>query len=148
MANVPSTDRVVAASAYDEYDPPILRRTTDYFIKLLVERHAIRAALENPGGSVIITNVASKVETDATNRYSSMCGNDIHLDLIEAEAIVKSLPGDQRKALLDWVDGLPSRETAQYASVKPRAIRARRQVAVRRAGEAWAKSVAAEVPVA
>jgi DNA-directed RNA polymerase specialized sigma24 family protein len=123
------------------FEPEGLRAVTfkskDYFIRLLAERHGIRAALENPGGSVILTNVASKTETEASQQYSSMLGSDIHLDLIDAEAVVDSLPGDQRKALLQWVDGLSSREAALYSNVKPRAIRARKQQAIEIATERW-----------
>ena len=138
MANVPGAPRLVNYAQYYDPELPVTRRSADYFVRLLVERHGIRAALENPGGSVILTNVASKTETEASQHYSSMLGNDIHLDLIEAEKIVSELPGDQRKALLDWVDGLSSRQTAMYASVKPRAIRARRATALAVASEKWA----------
>jgi hypothetical protein len=119
------------------YEPPVTRKTIDYFIKLLSERFAIRAALENPGGSVILTNVASRTETEASAHYSSMLGSDIHLDLIEAGLIVASLSKQDQKDLLQWIDRLPSAEAARYAGVKASTVRARRKNAVIKAQARW-----------
>lgn len=141
MANVPGTDRAVNTVTYGSYgEPQILRRTTDYFIRLLVERHAIRSALESAGGSVVYTSAAARLDADMDHGYSSMVGNDLHLDLLEAERIVNELPCGQRQALLDWVDGLPVLEAAHYSGIKPGSIRVRRHRAKERAGQMWVAS--------
>jgi hypothetical protein len=139
MEDAPRSGRSLNTAGYYT-EPAILGQTTDYFIRLLSERHGIRAALENPGGSVILANAAARTETEASQHYSSVLGNDIHLDLIEAEKIVKALPGDQRRDLLQWIDRLPSSEAARYSDVKPSAIRARRKRAVEIAAERWGRS--------
>jgi len=116
-------------------DPEVLRCTTEYFIKLLLERHAIRAALLNPGGSVILTGVTAR--TDESQHYSSIMGNTLHLDLLEAEAVVDSLPKGQREALYQWADGMTSLESSQWLGVKPDAIRKRRERGLASAGRQW-----------
>jgi DNA-directed RNA polymerase specialized sigma24 family protein len=124
-------------------DLPVLRYTTDYFIRLLTERHAIRAALMDTGGSLILTGVAAT--TESTHRYSRRLGNPFHLDLLEAEAIVQRLPKDQQLALLQSVDGMTAKESAYFANVKPDAIRKRRQRARERAAQLWAsRGISAE----
>lgn len=111
-----------------EAEDRAIRMTTDYLRRLLIERHYIRAALENPGGSVILTGTAASVEQ--TTAYSSVVGNDFHLDLLRAEEVIKTLPGDQRAALLTWADGLSARQAADFMNVRPGALRMRRSRAV------------------
>ena len=104
------------------------RYTSAYLRRLLIERHHIRAAMENPGGSVILFGVAASVENP--NQYSSVVGNDLHLDLVDAEEAVADLPTETRLALLAWADGLSSRQAAEYFGVRPHSIRKRRERAV------------------
>lgn len=107
-------------------EPKSVRWTTAYLKRLLIERHAIRAKLENPGGSVIVSS-ARKAETDATTDYSAVIGNDYHLDLLDAELVVNELPVLERLRLLLWCDGLNPTEAAQFASVRPAALRKSRE---------------------
>lgn len=100
--------------------------TSAYLKRLLIERHSIRAQLENPGGSVIV-NSARKVEMDAMMDYSTVIGNDYHLDLLDAEQVVNDLNVRERVRLLQWCDGLPVRVAAEYAGVRPSAIRMMRK---------------------
>lgn len=104
-------------------EPRSVRWTTGYLKRLLIERHAIRAKLENPGGSVIVSSVR-KAETEAVTEYSSVIGNDYHLDLLDAEMVVNGLPAVERVRLLLWCDGLNARDAAQFASARPGAIKA------------------------
>jgi hypothetical protein len=119
-------------------DPAVLRYTTDYFIRLLVERHAIRSALFNPGGSVILTSTASRAE--GAKHYSSVMGNDLHCDLLDAERIVNDLAPEDRLALLEWIDSMSAPESVYYAGVAPKSIKKRkehREQALAIAGEQW-----------
>lgn len=117
-------------------DPAVLRYTTEYFIKLLVERHAIRSALLAPAAPTLKGTLATT--EDVNHKYPTDIGNNIHLDLLEAEAIVNRLPLDQRRALIEWVDGMNSMESARFAAVKPSTIRKRRERAKEAAGRMWA----------
>jgi DNA-directed RNA polymerase specialized sigma24 family protein len=103
-----------------------VRWTTAYLKRLLIERHAIRAKLENPGGSVIVSSTR-KAETEAVTEYSHVIGNDYHLDLLDAEKVVNGLPSPERVRLLLWCDGLSPTEAAQFASVRPAALRKSRE---------------------
>lgn len=85
-----------------------------YVKRLLIERHGIRAAIESPGGSIILA--AASLDLDALKTYSSVIGNDWHLDLIEAEQLVNELPVEQRLALLAWCDGMSPQDAAIYVS--------------------------------
>lgn len=85
-----------------------------YVKRLLIERHGIRAALESPGGSIILA--ATSLDLDALKTYSSVIGNDSHLDLIEAEQRVNQLPVEQRIALLAWCDGMTPQDAALYVN--------------------------------
>jgi len=87
-----------------------------YVKRLMVERHAIRAALESPGGSIILAGTST--DLDALRTYSSVIGNDSHLDLIEAESAVNQLSVEQRMALLAWCDGMSPQQAALYVSRK------------------------------
>ena len=95
-----------------------------YLAKLLIERFAIRAPLENGGGSVILTGVAATTESSA--HYSSVIGNDFHLDLIEAESIVAAMPKEQRSALMSWANGLTSQQAAHWHDIPAATLRKRR----------------------
>lgn len=111
----------------ESWDQPVsLRWTTAYLKRLLIERHGIRAALENPGGSVI-TSAVRKVETDSQNPYSPVIGNDFHLDLLDAESEVNTLDAIERARLLAWCDGLSAQVAAEFASVRPGSIRRRQR---------------------
>lgn len=116
-------------------DPAVLRYTTDYFVRLLVQRHTIRAALTNYAGSVVLYGV-TKLQDEI---YSPQLptGSDLHLDLMEAEAIVRRLPGDQRRALLQWVDGMSFPDQAYFERISPDAIRMRKNRALESAATKW-----------
>lgn len=119
-----TTSVVPTLDTWDE--PNAVRWTTAYLKRVLIERHAIRAKLENPGGSVIVSSTR-KVETEAVTDYSAVIGNDYHLDLIDAEQVVNELPVRERLRLLLWCDGLTPQEAAQFASVRPAALRKSRE---------------------
>lgn len=104
------------------------RWTPAYLRRLLIERHHIRSALVNPGGSIILMGVAATIENPTA--FSSVVGNDFHLDLVEAESVLAELPTETRLALLAWADGLSSRQAAEYFGVRPSALRKRRERAV------------------
>lgn len=95
------------------------RFTPTYVKRLLIERHAIREAITNPGGSIIV-NQARKAELDALTEYSSIIGNDWHLDLLDAEEAIEVLEPEAREALLLWCDGLSASEAARFYSTKKR----------------------------
>lgn len=95
-------------------DPPIVRWTTRYLKRLLIERHAIRARLENPGGSIILITAEQLDQSP----YASVMGNDFHLDLIEAEEAVRELPVGDRIALLDWTHSLTPAQIEDYLDAR------------------------------
>src|SRR6266568_3303500 len=101
--------------------PASLRSLSPYLKRLLIDRHYIRARIDNPGGSVIM-GAAQRVELEATNQYSTVLGNDYHLDLLEAEKTLSELPGDEQFRLLRWCDSLPPQIAAEFASVRPSRI--------------------------
>jgi hypothetical protein len=105
------------------YDPRSVYWTPDYLKKLLIERHNIRAAIENPGGSVITAGAAQAADADNLPSYSSVIGNDFHLDLLEAEREVNTLELTDRIELLAWCDGLTPKQAAQWANIKGGHIR-------------------------
>src|SRR6266568_638887 len=94
--------------------PASLRSLSPYLKRLLIDRHYIRARIDNPGGSVIM-GAAQRVELEATNQYSTVLGNDYHLDLLEAEKTLSELPGDEQFRLLRWCDSLPPQIAAEFA---------------------------------
>lgn len=112
-ATVPRTNRPLAELLGD---PPVVRWTTRYLKRLLIERSAIRARLENPGGSVILMAI-ERVEEDP---FSQFMGNDFHLDLIEAEEAINQLPVADRMALLHWVNELTPAQTVEYLEARGR----------------------------
>jgi DNA-directed RNA polymerase specialized sigma24 family protein len=99
--------------------------SNDYLRKLLVERPRIRAKLENPGGSIIMTGVSAM--TEQSNEYSPQIGSSAHLDLIEMELHFDALPRDQQDALLQWALGMTAQQAAYYNDVKGSVFRKRRQ---------------------
>lgn len=107
-------------------EPVSVKWTNAYLKRLLIERHGIRASLENPGGSIIAT-ATRKLETDSMTPYSSVIGNDFHLDLLDAEDEVNTLDVIERARLLAWCDGLSAQVAAEFASVKPGAIKRRQR---------------------
>jgi hypothetical protein len=107
-------------------EPNSVRWTSAYLKRLLIERHGIRASLENPGGSVI-TSATRKLETESQSSYSPVIGNDFHLDLLDAETEVNTLNAMERARLLAWCDGLSAQVAAEFASVRPGAIRKRQR---------------------
>jgi DNA-directed RNA polymerase specialized sigma24 family protein len=124
-----TTPVVPTLDPWDE--PKAVRWTTAYLKRLLIERHAIRAKLENPGGSVIVSSTR-KAETEAVTDYSAVIGNDYHLDLLDAEQVVNELPTDERLRLLLWCDGLTPQEAAQFASIRPGSLKRDAQSHARR----------------
>lgn len=84
-----------------------------------MERSAIRARLENPGGSIIL--MATEQLTQSP--FSPVVGNDFHLDLIEAEAEVNNLPVADRYALLDWVHNLTPAQMEEYVEARGPIVR-------------------------
>lgn len=126
MANPPSTYEVTTAW----HDPRSVYWTSHYLKKLLIERHAIRAALEHPGGSVITAGPARAADAEALPSYSTVIGNDFHLDLLQAEKEVGGLQKRDRIELLAWCDGLSPKEAAQWANISGGKIRSRHPKAV------------------
>ena len=107
MATVPRANRSLAELLGD---PPVVRWTTRYLKRLLIERSAIRARLENPGGSIILM---ATEQLDASP-FTPVVGNDFHLDLIEAEEELNKLPVSDRYAILDWVQSLTPAQVEEY----------------------------------
>lgn len=103
-------------------DPKALRWTTRYLKRLLIERSRIRARLENPGGSVILLGTE---DLEKSSQYSSVIGNDFHLDLLEAEQAVNDMPVGDRVALMQWVDALNPKQAADFLSVRVGSVRRR-----------------------
>lgn len=99
--------------------------TNDYLRKLLLERPYIKARLENPGGSIIMTGVAA--DTEQPQEYSSQIGSGFHLDLVEAEMKFRELPREQQEALLAWANGISPKEASMYFSAKGTVLRKRRE---------------------
>lgn len=127
MANPSSTYEVTTAW----HDPRSVYWTSHYLKKLLIERHAIRAALEHPGGSIITAGPAQAADADNLPSYSPIIGNDFHLDLLEAEREVsRSLQKRDRMELLAWCDGLSPKEAAQWANIKGGKVKSRVPAAV------------------
>jgi hypothetical protein len=117
--------------------------------KLLIERHGIRAALENPGGSVILTMSSAAADAnDVFEMYSSVIGNDFHLDLLTAEQEVNQLEVQDRIELLAWCDGMSPKEAAQWANTKGGRVRTTGKHAARkrlqRTVQAVAKAIATD----
>lgn len=102
----------------ESFNPASLYRTNEYIKKLLIERHAIRASLENPGGSIITAGPARAADADEVQSYSSVIGNDYHLDLLSAETEVNKLSLQDRIELLSWCDGLTPKQAAQWSNVQ------------------------------
>ena len=137
MANVGSAYEVVASW----HEPRSLLWTTDYFKKLLIERHNIRAALENPGGSIITGGAAQAADADQLPSYSSELGNAAHLDLLTAEEELNRLEAVDRIELLAWCDGLSPKQAAEWANINGGRIRSIRPDAARQRIHRAAKAV-------
>lgn len=125
MAIAGSPHAVVVSTTAWYSDPRSVFWTTTYLKSLLIERHNIRAALENPGGSIIAGGVAQAADADQLPSHSSVMGNDAHLDLLEAELEVNTLELQDRIELLAWCDGLTPKEAAQFSNVHGGAIKPR-----------------------
>lgn len=125
MANANQSYEVVAGW----YEPRSVFWTTDYLKTLLIERHNIRAAIENPGGSIITGGVAQAADADQLPSYSSEMGNASHLDLLEAEREVMRLDGRDRIELLAWCDGMSAKQAANWANIKGGKVRINNQSA-------------------
>lgn len=107
------------------YEPQSVFWTSDYLKTLLIERHNIRAAIENPGGSIITGGVAQAADADQLPSYSSELGNTSHLDLLEAEMEVRTLEARDRIELLAWCDGMSAKQAAEFANIKGGRIRSK-----------------------
>lgn len=115
-------------------EPWAVRLTSDYIKRLLIERHHIRAALEHTGGSIVLRGTAASVEQPIS--YSSVVGNDLHLDLLEAEKVLtENLSKQDLAAILMWADGFNQRQAAEYHHIKSGAIRMRVHRAMRKVAE-------------
>lgn len=115
-------------------DPLALRRTPEYNKRLLIERPYIYAALHNQGASIVLHGAAAT--TDAVSNYSSVIGNDYHLDLIELDTVLKEdFSKEERDALESWSSGMSSSQAAYYQDIKPTSIRKRRQRALEKLTE-------------
>jgi len=132
LATSGSAHEVVAAVRW--YEPEVIGWTTEYLKRLLIERHYIRAALENPGGSIIVSATRA-AEADQLSTYQSFIGNSFHLDLLSAEQQVNLLDPFERVELLAWCDGLNPREAATFASIHGGKVRATSPMAIRKRRE-------------
>lgn len=112
-------------------EPEVIRWSSRYLKRLLIERPKIRAKLENPGGSVIL-GATTAAHTMTGPQYSSSVGNDFHLDLIEAESQYAGLSRGDQLALARWADSLPERIEDEFRDTKPGAIRVRQMRAAQR----------------
>jgi len=121
--------RVTHEVAASWHEPRSIYWTTDYLKALLIERHNIRAAIENPGGSIITGGVAQAADADQLPSYSSEMGNASHLDLLEAEKQVMRLEARDRYELLAWCDGMSAKQAADFANIRSGKIRANNQSA-------------------
>lgn len=128
MANAGIPYEVVAGW----YEPQSVFWTTHYLKALLIERHNIRAAIENPGGSIITGGVAQAADADQLPSYSSEMGNSSHLDLLEAEAEVRTLEARDRIELLAWCDGLSPKQAAEFSNIRGGRIRSSNPAASRK----------------
>jgi hypothetical protein len=114
-------------------EPEAIKYTSEYVRRLLLERHHIRAKLENPGGSIILTQSSLPDFERGGLDYSSEIGNSFHLDLIEIEDQLSELPKGMVDTLLDYLDGYDSRSAAYYLGVRGGVtIRQRRMRALER----------------
>jgi DNA-directed RNA polymerase specialized sigma24 family protein len=141
MANPSSAYEVTTAWR----DPRSAYWASHYLKKLLIERHAIRAALEHPGGSVITAGPARAADADELPSYSPVIGNDFHLDLLQAEQEIATLQKRDRIELLAWCDGLSPKEAAQWANINGGKIRSREPKAMHKRVEATLARVAGRV---
>lgn len=124
-----------ATLAQEYLNPEALKYTNKYVRRLLMERHNIRARLENPGGSVVLT-ASALVDAERGEEYSCSIGSAFHLDLIEAETQVNELIGSrtitkrQAAALLSWFDGLDTLQASKFLQIEPSTIRSMRSQAL------------------
>lgn len=105
-------------------EPWVVGDASRYLRRLIIEAPYIMARLYNPGGSVLLlpTNNGDQIT------YGSDIGNDAHLDLIEASVVLqRDFSKGERDTLIDWALGFTSQQAAEYNSVKPSAIRKRRE---------------------
>jgi hypothetical protein len=123
------------------WEPDSVRWTTDYLKTLLIERHNIRAAIENPGGSIITGGVAQAADADQLPSYSSEVGNASHLDLLEAEAEAMRIDARDRIELLAWCDGLSPKQAADYANIRGGKIKSNASWASRKRIDRAAKKI-------
>ncbi len=114
-------------------DPDVIKYTTEYVRRLLAEAAYVYAAIENQGGSVILTNTGL-VNSDRTFDYSSQIGNQFHLDLIELQQLMDTVCSKGEKdALIAWANGLTQSQAAIYLQstggikVKGATLRKRRE---------------------
>ena len=124
------------------WEPNAVQWTTDYLKTLLIERHNIRAAIENPGGSIITGGVAQAADADQLPSYSSELGNSSHLDLIEAETELSRFDARDRIELLAWCDGLSPKQAADWANIKGGKVRANGNYASRKRIDRAAQKIA------
>lgn len=137
MVTSSSANEVVSAQWHE---PEVVGWSTEYLLRLMIERHYIRAALENPGGSIIVSATrAAEAEQLAT--YQSFIGNGFHLDLLSAEQQVNGLELHERIELLAWCDGLNTREASYLANIHGGRIRSTSPAATRKRRQRAAENV-------
>jgi hypothetical protein len=106
--------------------------TTDYVVRLLLERHHIYARLINQGGSIILT-AADTVDHDRDTGYSTEIGNSFHLDLIDLAQQLKKLSKSERDALLSYTSDMTADQAAPFLGAKGGvSVRQRRKRAIDR----------------
>lgn len=105
-------------------EPQVISQTARYLRRLIIESPYIRARLHNPGGSILLMPTSNPDQV----QYGSQIGNDAHLDLIEAEQVLnEDFSKGERDTIMTWALGFTSAQAAEYNSVKPSAIRKRRE---------------------
>lgn len=108
-------------------EPQVVSQTARYLRRLIIESPYIRARLHNPGGSILLMPTSDPGQV----QYSGAIGNDAHLDLIEAEQVLgEDFSRGEQDTIMQWALGFTSAQAAEYSTVKPSAIRKRRERAI------------------
>jgi hypothetical protein len=115
-------------------EPEVVRHQRDNVLRLLVERHHIRAKVENPGGSVIMT-ATDRVDHERPTGYSTEMGNPDHLDLLDLDVSIREairaggLTKMEVHNMLRWVDSMTDDQAAHFMHSRGSSrIRYRRRV--------------------
>lgn len=112
-------------------EPQVLRFTSKYIRKLIVEAPYIYERLYNPSGSIILHQHATT--PSYMTSYSTSIGNSFHNDLIDVSIILnKNFSQEERRLIYDWAMGLNSKQAADYYGVTGNVVRKRRQRVVKK----------------